>query len=1320
MAGEAKKFGAFSGVFTPSILTILGVIMYLRLGWVAGVAGLTGIIAILFLAHVISFTTGLSISSIATDKRIKAGGIYYILSRSLGLPMGGSIGITLFVGTALSISLYIIGFTDSFLSIPVINHWVEAVGLAPDSLNTVRIIGTTVLVLLVIIAFISTNIGIKTQFIILTAIALSLISIFVGFFVHPDLSPQAGGVDISPFNDFSFEVVFAVFFPAVTGFTAGVAMSGDLKDPKKDIPKGTMWAIIIGFVVYLVLGISFVLFVDRNLLLNNYNFLLQLAWIPALVIAGIWGATLSSALGGILGGPRILQAIANDHIVPKLFAKGYGASNEPRNALLFTFIISELGVLIGDLNIIAGIVTMFYLTAYGFINLAFALEKWASADFRPSFNVSVWIGIIGFVASFMIMFKLNMVNMFVAFIILGVIYYYISRKHHHRRMTSVWESVNIALVRNILNKLDRQKTNEQNWKPNILLFSGGTKKRPHLIQFSKALVAQQGMVSNFDLILNQSAEELFPKHRETIVDDDTETNKGIFAQKLECNDIFKGIETIACVYGFSGIEPNTVLMGWGRNSDNPKRFVKMVNRLIKLNLNVILLDYDKERGFGEYSTIDIWWRGGSNNGNFVLALIKFIHTTYEWRNARVRIMIVNPVNENKSWIERDARNVLANMRIDAEIRVINNEIDKRSIYDIIKQESINTDLVFIGFPDITEGKEEAFIKNTDRLCLNIGTTALVKASSLFQELHIGFVPGINQRGFSNREKTTALKIPSLAKPVSAALETEINRYYEHYIQFTKQILEQHLDPLFSKWFLMIANIEKTWKSSYETIHQKLKDQDDDLRLFITNQNLKLTTRTKKLTENFYEKNEVFFRGKVEMLSSALSDLQIKLRTLLPDEITVTLTNEERNKLLKTFNLAPGEELHLKEHTEFLVPFSKIKERILLADLAPNWLELLKELGYAVFKLEIMLSKLNDVIEQYQVGKYYSKVKYLEALQSLQDKETSFEEVITDFRETTKQSRIVIENTITAGITRSFNKSIALCNTPYGYKRVPGRSAVSKMKKAEKSILQFEQVWIKNRQIIANSRVVSLQLLALKLRLRHLLINDINTFNEKFDNFHRKVLEKLKKELKSHLEQIESPTPLTVRIPENFEDVLHNIYNNDKVLVNKFLEGFPNRIVLFNDAKFQDYKTHQLDLDENMVIDLSKLLNHIVNNDLLTSLEKLYLSMSKQLQNQIDEINNLIEPFKTGQPVNGKSKILAEQISEKLKALDELIKKTNLLRENTELSINERLNATWDKLSLSTLSIQNEMLSYYIREEKSAERKDVLSKLLKKLSANKTS
>ena len=1311
MTGEAKKFGAFSGVFTPSILTILGVIMYLRLGWVAGVAGLTGIIAVILLAHVISFTTGLSISSIATDKRIKAGGIYYILSRSLGLPMGGSIGITLFVGTALSISLYIIGFTESFLSLPTIQGWIEALGMVPDSLNTTRIVGTAVLILLVIIAFISTNIAIKTQFIILTAIALSLISIFIGFFVHPDLAPQPGGIDIAPFKDFSFEVVFAVFFPAVTGFTAGVAMSGDLKDPKKDIPKGTMWAIIIGFVVYLVLGISFVLFVDRDVLLHDYNFLLRLAWIPALVIAGIWGATLSSALGGILGGPRILQAVANDKIAPKFFAKGYGASNEPRNALLFTFLISELGVLVGDLNIIAGIVTMFYLTAYGFINLAFALEKWASADFRPSFNVSVWFGVVGFVASFMIMFKLDMVNMFVALIILGIIYYYISRKHHHRRMSSVWEGVNMALVRAVLNKLNKQKTSEQNWKPNILLFSGGTKKRPYLIEFGKALVAQQGMVSNFDLTLNQSAKELFPKRREVIIDNDTESNKGIFAQKLECNDVFKGIETIASVYGFSGVEPNTILMGWGRNSDNPLRFVSMVNRLINLNLNVVLLDYDKERGFGSYSTIDLWWRGGSNNGNFVLALIKFIHSTYEWRNARVRIMIVNPVNENKSWIERDARNVLANMRIDAEIRVINNEIDKRTIYEIIKQESINTDLVFIGFPDIVEGKEEEFIKGTDRLCLNIGTTALVKASSLFQELHIGFVPGNSQKGFSADNKQAPVKIPSLAKPLSGAFEIEIKRYYEHYLQFTKSILEQHLDPLFSQWYLLIANIEKAWISSYELIHQKLQEQDADLRIFITNQNLQLAIKTKKLTKKFYTENEIIMQGKVEALTAALESLQTKMTTLLPNEITISLTDEEQRKLLSQKSLAPGEEQMLARSKEFTIPFLKIKERVLLADLAPAWLEMLKELGYAVFKLEIKLSKLNDLIEQYQVGKYYSKVEYQEVIDTLTSKEHSFTELIDELRASTKQNRDIIGKTMLAGITRSFNKSIALCETPYAWKRVPGRSAITRMKKAEKTILQFEEVWIKNRQIISNSRVISLQLLAFKLRLRHMLVKDINLFNLKYDEYREKVLHKLENDIQERIAQKEkviSPPP--IETTEAFKAEFQNLFENDKTLVNKFLTDFPNRITLFNDEKFQNYKTHQLNLDENTVIDLAKLLDHIVNNDLLASLEKLYLSVSNELKRQLDEIDAIITTLQEDSTKEAKS----EQLEQILITLDKLDEKTGISRENTELSINERLNATWDKLTLSTLSIQNEMLSFYVREDKSALRKNRLIMFIKKV------
>ncbi|MEZ5198884.1 MAG: hypothetical protein R2764_21655 [Bacteroidales bacterium] len=528
---KPKKFGAFAGVFTPSILTILGVIMYLRLGWVVGQAGLISTLIIILLAHVISISTGLSISSIATDKKIKAGGIYYMLSRSLGLPMGGSIGIALFTGTALSISLYLIGFAESFLSIDPIRNFL---GLSQD-LNGFRIIGTAAMILLVAIAFISTSLALKTQYYILGAIGLSLISIGAGFFLNTDIAPSE--VIMEPLKDgIPLVIIFAVFFPAVTGFTAGVAMSGDLKDPKKSIPLGTLLAILVGFIVYVGLAIGFAFFVSREILVNDTNFLLQVAWQPALVIAGIWGATLSSAMGGILGGPRILQAISSDKITPKFFAKGYGANNEPRNALIFIFLIAEAGILIGELNIIAGIVSMFYLASYGFINIAYYLESWASTDFRPTFKINRYVGLIGFIASFGVMFQLDMLSMFAALTIMIGLYFLLKRKQLKLEYGDVWHSVWSSIMRTALEKMDNTDLDERNWQPNIVLFSGGTKKRPHLIELGKSLVGRHGVLSNFDLIENKKANVLFPKINNPC---QVRFRKGFFCEKANSEGCFR-------------------------------------------------------------------------------------------------------------------------------------------------------------------------------------------------------------------------------------------------------------------------------------------------------------------------------------------------------------------------------------------------------------------------------------------------------------------------------------------------------------------------------------------------------------------------------------------------------------------------------------------------------------------------------------------------------------------------------------------------------------------------------------------------------------
>jgi amino acid transporter len=254
---------------------------------IVGEAGLFATIGIIVIAHIISASTSLSVSSIATDKKVKAGGTYYMISRSLGLPIGGTLGLALFVGLSFSVSLYLIGFAESFLG-----YWGYEINI-----NNIRIAGSAILLLVTIITFISTSLALKTQYFIMAAIALSLLSIALG---QHEFTPDKPLLTSSP-SAVPLMVLFGIFFPAVTGFEAGVSMSGDLKDPKKSIPLGAMASVLVGFVAYIALAFFFSYTVDAKTLADDPKVLLKIAWLPELVLAGIWGATLSSALGSILG-----------------------------------------------------------------------------------------------------------------------------------------------------------------------------------------------------------------------------------------------------------------------------------------------------------------------------------------------------------------------------------------------------------------------------------------------------------------------------------------------------------------------------------------------------------------------------------------------------------------------------------------------------------------------------------------------------------------------------------------------------------------------------------------------------------------------------------------------------------------------------------------------------------------------------------------------------------------------------------------------------------------------------------------------------------
>jgi len=583
------------------------------------------------------------------------------------------------------------------------------------------------------LALISTSAAIKTQFIILAAIVISLLSIF---FSSSEFAPTSIHL-FSDENGVPLEVVFAVFFPAVTGFTAGIAMSGDLEDPKKSIPRGTLYAIGVGLLVYISLAVFMAYTIDADLLKTDYNILMKIALFAPAVIAGIWGATLSSALGGILGGPRILQAMSIDKVTPSFFSKGKGTNNEPVNALFLAFIIAEIGILIGELDIIARVVSMFYLTAYGFINISFFLESWANPDFQPTFKIKRWIGLIGFIACFAVMFKLDMIAMIAALAVISAMYFKLQRKEVKLQSNDVWKSVWENVVSKGLKKIDAQIEENSNWNPNIILFSGKSEHQSYLLELCKTVSGRTGIVTNFKLILDKENNKPPLKKIDQVVREGLFQELGIFARQIKVDNIYTGITNIASTFGFSGVEPNTIMMGWPKGLENSKEYSKMTQTLLHLDYNLLYLDFDREAKFGDYSTVDFWWREtDSKNAEMMLNIARFIIASPRWNTTSIRVLFVNNNNVDVSIIQSKISRLVEDIRVNVTIKIINNAVEQKRFYKIIEEESKTTNLTIVGIPNFNIEKQTEFVLKTNNLFESIGSTLLVKAANNFNELDL--------------------------------------------------------------------------------------------------------------------------------------------------------------------------------------------------------------------------------------------------------------------------------------------------------------------------------------------------------------------------------------------------------------------------------------------------------------------------------------------------------------------------------------------------------------------------------------------------------
>ena len=877
---QDKKFGTFGGVFTPSILTILGVIMYMRLPWIVGQAGLFLTIGIILVAHIVSVCTGLSVSSIATDKKVKAGGTYYVISRSLGLPIGGTLGIALFFGLSFSVSLYLIGFSESFLT-----FW-----NLPDNINTIRLTGTIAIIAVGTLTFISTSLAIKTQYFIMTAIGLSLITILFGktdfIPVEPLLRPIP---EMAPMI-----LLFAIFFPAVTGFEAGVSMSGDLRDPKRSIPVGTISAIAIGLFVYIGMAVFFSFRVNSDQLINNPKILLDLSFFPPLLVAGIWGATISSAIGSILSAPRILQATSSDHITPHIFARGYGKSNEPRNALILTFIIAEAGILIGELNIIARVVSMFFITTYGFLNLSSTVEKWASTDFRPSFKIPILVSIIGAVVCFVLMMELDFLALIGATIVMGSIFLYLKNKELVLESGDTWEGIWSSLLRVSLNQLNRTVKQQRNWRPNIILFSGGADARPYLVEFGRWLVQKRGILSNFNLTENKKAPDLLSNMDESLQTEDE--FQGIFTRYMEVHDIYEGIETITKVYGFAGIEPNSVMLGWARNSRKPGEFANLIKTFKLHDYNVFILDYDHERGFGKYHTIDLWWSGSSNNVTLALTLIKFLNMSSEWEDAQTRIHIINNNSALNNRIYRNVTNILNEYRLTATLKIINNAVEQKPVNEIIKTVSQDTDLVILGLPEAAKDIGAEFISDTDKIIQELGTVALIDASSFFKPVYIGIERAAAQKSVVKQEAEhidAVDALPQLVLPGHEILANSVKQIHEGIQSAFAVFQHDSLTFIHAGNTALIQDIQKLIQKNYDEIEQSFSTDDSNrFRKLLARARSNYLFNSRRMIQNFQQETLPEYK---EILTAGIQQLQADLGKIIadsPEELIVTYTPVE--------------------------------------------------------------------------------------------------------------------------------------------------------------------------------------------------------------------------------------------------------------------------------------------------------------------------------------------------------------------------------------------------------------------------------------------
>ena len=656
---ETKKFGTFLGVYRPTLLTIIGVMLYLREGWLVGNAGLVGAILVILTAFFITGTTALSISSITSNIRVGSGGVFSLVSQSLGLEMGGAIGIPLYLAQGLSAALYMHGFVEGWIYlIPAHKEYV-----------TLIILGLFVVAFLLV--YISTKLAFNIQLLVMVLIIAAIVSMYMGVRYNTEWQkPEVFG----KFTSGSFWDLFAVFFPAATGIMVGASMSGNLKNPKQSIPMGTLGAWLTSLIIYILGAVYYSLSATPEELINNTTAGIDKAFWPIVVLIGLMASCFTATLSSLAAAPRVLQALAIHKIVPGSNWAAKIHKGEPRHAMLFTGMMVLFAAIAGDLNTLARILTMFFLLTYFTINIVLVIEQSLNLiSFRPEFKIPKFVPVLGSISCLTAIIIISPVFGLLAISIIFFIYVFLDKKH----LDTPWETVHSGLFVSIANWAAKKvvesgiSTPKRAWKPDLMV---PVEKDSHFegqFRLLKALCATQGSLQAVGFVYENQPSKI--DNLDSLVKDMRKENIFTSSSIIETKQYESGLRATVSIMKGSFFHPNTIFENLDRRSE--EELQGLVNIAKENGMGVVLLAPHRDSGLGRERSINLWvrdqspnWRIGMELTNLDYALLLSYQLKKNW-NADVRLLCVVEEQKNKEIAEEFLKSLMDVTRMSKNIKI---------------------------------------------------------------------------------------------------------------------------------------------------------------------------------------------------------------------------------------------------------------------------------------------------------------------------------------------------------------------------------------------------------------------------------------------------------------------------------------------------------------------------------------------------------------------------------------------------------------------------------------------------------------------------